>query len=1332
MFRVPLPGVIARAPLPRLARTLRSLRFLRAPARALALAGIALLGAALPPAARAFNGHQVSAPPLSLTLGPVGTVTQCDVPQTVAVTLANAASTPLEVALELGGLIDGCHAVGETRRTLTVPAQGRAETSFQFRVDATAYSAHYPVHVRATTRHGDQPVLAHAVDVFVTELPGRAPAAGKKSAPAAAAKKSAGANATTATKPSARAPAPTAPTANPAAAPAAPDEAAPLVLAPDCALALAAQPRQQVIWSWFDRPEVTLPVGWQGSDAQSAASFLRAPQSRGGEERPSLQMHPPYRGGTGTIFASYRLQLPAQTPLRLAFCTAIRDHGPKEPPSDGVTFRVWVDGQVLFERHSDAKTWQPGEADLSAFAGRIVTLRLESHPGPKRNTTCDSSYWGDPVVIAGPRPAPLSAAARAALAQRALAAVSAPAPTPAARADDPRSGLFTFRLAGDARAALVLGPNGLADGALAFAHQGRTVCLAGFTLAVLESRLGPAASELVLGNLAADRTADGRLRVVHRLRRHGETFDLTAELWADGPGLRVRVDSPARLTDLAPGAADRLAERVYFGHGYCITAPQAFRLPGGGHNLAASHVACDFAGGLSLLTASDTPPDSFEVEPTRRVYALHSHPGTTFTFVPDARGAFPAAIAFRALSEKRAAAGVAAKAGRFVFDFWGRSYADNLARLRRAVAYGLTDSLLVLHVWQRWGYDYRLPDIFPPDPKLGTLEDLQALARFCAEHGVLFAPHDNYIDFYPDADDFTYDHITFDAAGRPRKAWINNSRDAQSYQCRPDHVAPFLQRNLRLLVPALRPTSYFVDVFSSANVFDYYDRTGAFHSKLETQRHWGEAFAAIRTALGGHAPTISEAGGDYLIGWLDGADAQFLGLSPRPRLFQLGVTGASWARVPWLDAVHHARFSLHGVGYSSRYQGGASRALTGIESDDYLGAEILTGHALMTDLAAGVRGDVRKYWLAQDFIRRIATDDLAAVAYADGDPQRLTLTWSSGAVVHVNRSGSDWSVDGQVLPPWGYWARQGDVESAIARRDGAVVEWSRRGDVLYVNGRGPQPDSPLPIRPSLGTLRSLGGRRFVLPLQWDAAAPAPRDFTVFLHLYQPQKSRLQKIGWVAYSAAPEVPTSRWHGRVTTGAESVLTVPDDCPPGEYEITVGLYDPRTRGAPRVRLLGDEDAERRIKLGTLVVEGNKSAVTGLRVVPGDETPAWQVQRLAPNLAPTDFGALVTDGAFRLARHRPAPASAGAAPTAPAAGATRATPAGHLGWDLQPLPDSPAATVRLRLDRLPGGPAPTPPTRAQGFDEHGQPLGEQPLRIANGIASFVTEPGVFYYWIH
>jgi len=61
---------------------------------------------------------------------------------------------------------------------------------------------------------------------------------------------------------------------------------------------------------------------------------------------------------------------------------------------------------------------------------------------------------------------------------------------------------------------------------------------------------------------------------------------------------------------------------------------------------------------------------------------------------------------------------------------------------------------------------------------------------------------------------------------------------------------------------------------------------------------------------------------------------------------------------------------------------------TNTNTDDYISAEILEGHALMIDRPAFGRGAVRKYWLAQDFIRSIAMDAIENVEFAAGDPPR--------------------------------------------------------------------------------------------------------------------------------------------------------------------------------------------------------------------------------------------------------------------------------------------------------------------------------------------------------
>lgn len=1169
------------------------------------LAGFAALGTA----AFGFNGHIATEGPLTVTIAEIATVKAVDVPQPCVVTLANAGAAPLNVVLEMSGLVDECRASGDPMQRIAVPAGSKASATFHFRCGRGTHPAHYPIHIQASFEENGARRKAHAVQVFQTEF---------------------SAVSTPASQPVVRVPA-------------------------SGALALAPIKTQRVVWSYLGESAVPMPVGWTGSDAGSAATFSRAPMTRGGETRAALQMHPPYRPRAGTVFVEYRLKLPATTPIRVEFFNAIRDSSPREGTSDGVTFRVWAEGEKLFERHTDAKAWTRGEADLSALAGKEILLRLESHPGPKNNTVCDSSFWGDPVVFVGERP-------QVADVERLRAKVTAllrrgrgdPAET-----SRPEPGVLFYELDDHCRAVVALGPNGLADGVIGFGDATRQVVFDGLHLAVRDQTLGSWPTAVLVDGVDIARENDGRIRITHRLRLEDRIVPLVATLSRDGPALRIKVECPDAITGIGLKSADQRASRVYYGHGYCIVEPQTFRAAAGGHNLATSHVGFDFERGLSLLVASDTPPDYLHVDPERRLYQLHTHPDATLTFVPGTRGAFDCAIRYRPLYDKHAAPGVAHKAGRFVFDLWGGRYADNAAKLARCFDYGLTHSLAIIHTWQRWGYDYRLPDIFPPLPSLGTLAELQALGELCRARGALWGVHDNYIDFYPDADGFSYENITFTEDGNPRRAWLNESREAQSYQFRPDRFQPFLERNLQAIVPALRPTTSFVDVFASMPTFDFRDRQGNLHSKRETQRAWGDAFATIRNALGHAAPTVSEAGGDYLIGWLDGADAQFLQISPKPAPFHNAIVCRDWERVPWFDAVNHTRFSLHGVGYSDRYQGGRSREEHGIESDDYLSAELLTAHALMIDAAAMGRGAVRKYWLAQDFIESVARDEIRRVEFDGGDIHRVIVTWNSGARVCVNRGETDWTIGGHTLPRYGYWAQHGAIESSIERFGPAIAEQSRAPGKYYFNSRVFNPAAPLAITPTVQHVEYLGGRQFRLVVNWDAQHPAPRDCAVFYHFSRPTPGR-RALTEFSGGGTPKIATSQWRSRITTGADWTISIPADMPAGDYEILVGFHDLKNRGA-RERLLGEEDSRRRYRVGKLTLEANQQTeITGVRLTSPAE-PYAPPARWVTNVEPVDFGVAKTTGAFRCE-------------TAP----------DHVL--LTPLPDGADFAVQLRLPSLVG----------------------------------------------
>ncbi|HON90719.1 MAG: hypothetical protein KBI32_12740 [Phycisphaerae bacterium] len=1197
--------------------------------------------------AMGFDGHTVTEGPLVLSIGDVAKVTGINQAVDVVVTLENTGSTSLEVDVRIDDLVDEWHAVTEATRHVAIDAHTRTQATFQIAASPGALSALYPVHVYATFQLGRQETTAHAIRIFETDFE------------------------------------------KPASSTTRPADLPVNVVSAGGALPLWRLKTFRMAWQFFDQPLMYMPAGWQGSSPESFAFLGIGPVTRG-ETKQAITMHPPWRPAAGTVFAEYRVQLPDVVPLTLTFTNAIRDNTASEPPSDGVTFRVWVGNQKLFERHTDSKVWVEGEADLSAYRGKTVFLRLESHPGPRRDTTCDSSFWGEPVLIAGPRPEPTTESAKQH--RRDTAATLAKT----------GQGLGTILpLADGYRIGIARGDAGILDAAIAIASRDACVVFDGLRVSVLGYPLGSGPSVVALAGDTTWAVDAGGLHVTQPLELAGERFDLTVRMWPEGVGLRIKVDCPKRITDFALGPADRKAPGVYYGHGYCIVEPQAFHADFGGHNLSTSHVGFDFDGGLSLLVASDHPPDFLEVNPDSRTYALHTHLDATMTLVPSTEGAFDCARKYRPLYDKQASPGFARKAGRFVFDLWGGRYADIAQTMQQMVGYGLTDSLLTLHVWQRWGYDYRLPDIYPPLPSLGTIEDIQQIAQVCAAHDIPWGLHDNYIDFYPDAQGYSYDHICFTEDGRPIQAWLNEGRDAQSYRWRPDRFMPWLQRNLGLIGPNLKPTHYFIDVFTSIGCIDFYDRSGRYHSMLATRKHWGEAFAWIRDTLGGHAPMTSEAGHDQLIGYLDGADCQHLQLSSEGKSFCIHLHCQDWERVPWYDAVLHDKFSLHGVGYSDRYQGGRSRQGHGIESDDYLSAEILQGHALMIDAQAFGRGAVRKYWLAQDLVHSLALDEITDVRFVDGDIHRQIVTWKSGAVIHVNRGRSDWQTAGRTLPPYGYCAVNGQIESSVEKIDGVVVEQSRGPNRWYFSARGFGPEGQLAIRPQAENIEVLGNRQFKLITTWQTHEPPPKDLHVFIHFTSSQSTRSDHIAFQS-GGRPSPDTSQWAGTVRLGDNWIVQVPAQYGPGEYEILVGLWDPAT--GRRYSLLGSDDGSMRYSLGTLIVSDSSDRNGGLRLVKtnaaSEDAPGWNLDRVT-----VDFGPAITEGAFRCER------------------------AGNR-FVVTPLPQLGPFSIALRPARL-GVAESERADSIAAVDVRGQEIRRVEFDQTNGLVQFMTRRGEFAYRI-
>ena len=108
------------------------------------------------------------------------------------------------------------------------------------------------------------------------------------------------------------------------------------------------------------------------------------------------------------------------------------------------------------------------------------------------------------------------------------------------------------------------------------------------------------------------------------------------------------------------------------------------------------------------------------------------------------------------------------------------------------------------------------------------------------------------------------------------------------------------------------------------------------------------------------------------------------------------------------------------------------------------------------------------------------------------------------------------------------------------------------------------------------------GQPLRLTLYWQALAPLPHDYTVFVHL------RNADGGTVAQADHRPLgnmyPTTLWPVGETIREGSDLPLPPDLPPGNYELWTGLYLLET--GERLPLQNDASGENAVQLGVLSV--------------------------------------------------------------------------------------------------------------------------------------------------
>jgi hypothetical protein len=155
-------------------------------------------------------------------------------------------------------------------------------------------------------------------------------------------------------------------------------------------------------WGYARRGGKETPGSSPSADPASGACCYDDEIPVGGVMKRGLFMHPPWTGGaTGYTYGITSPITMPDKPCEFRTFIGLKDGG---DASDGVTFKVLVLDDTgkelpLLSDHYAAREWKELVADLSAFRGKTIRLKLISDAGPNDNCTADWASWGDPRVV---------------------------------------------------------------------------------------------------------------------------------------------------------------------------------------------------------------------------------------------------------------------------------------------------------------------------------------------------------------------------------------------------------------------------------------------------------------------------------------------------------------------------------------------------------------------------------------------------------------------------------------------------------------------------------------------------------------------------------------------------------------------------------------------------------------------------------------------------------------------------------------------------------------------------------------------------------------------
>ncbi len=627
---------------------------------------------------------------------------------------------------------------------------------------------------------------------------------------------------------------------------------------------------------------------------------------------------------------------------------------------------------------------------------------------------------------------------------------------------------------------------------------------------------------------------------------------------------------------------------------------------------------------------------------------------------------------------------------RVVLDAWGGRFHDDVVWLEGMARYGVDSFLMLKHVWQRDGYDRSYPDTMPANATLGGDAGLRELCQTAQRLGHRFCVHENYYDYYPNAEDFRRADCALTPKGKPIPGWDRGP--VKAVTLKPSKLMDYARRFSAEIRRRYHCDAAYHDIMPTWRVD--FDAAVPDSGKIRVTHQYTRELADYDRQLFG-GPVVFEAADPTCAGLYDGGCNRGLDTYRTPTAVAYELLKV------------HPRMSNHGFGYYERwlpwgYGPGWNRyVMTDRELDKYRAYQIAFGRTgfIGQQLMRHPHGVVREYYLMQAFGRaytgrraeriRYRMDGQwvdAGTAARYGELAVVHVEYEGGQEVYVNLSDRPLDVAGHRLPPDGSLTLGPRAEAWTAVRDGQIADFSRFDDVVYADARSHvwQPSAGLaPILPKVSKFRHLEGGQFELTVAWDVGRKLDRNYTIFWHFLG------GPAGQIAFQAdhPPVRPTTTWKpGETIVDGPQRLRVKDDAKVTSYTIAVGLYGP----GKRPLLAGGADS---LKIGRLVVRREGAQATGVRYdptppeLPPGSDPAAYLKDSNVSRRLVDFGPLATDSAV-VVRHV------------------------GSGWELVPVPLGEVARVGLRGEI----------TRVEPVDASGHRLAALPLQRRAGKTWFTA----------